>query len=495
MDNMQPGARLWLFGGLILLAIAAKYVLSDIASSIFFIFLLILYSRSDDEAFWFAFFLAVSDGIFSFFGRYEAVLTVVPGLPEIEVGQFYILLSVVKASRRPPAYRPFFQNFLIALSIYLIFLVVQSYTIGISMATNVQFRTFKLIVPLLLLYSLPRLFVKEEQYEACFRYLFPVAILAFLAQVFTIIYVDSPAAYLGLRDKAWWAVEVDNEHLYRGIYSEMTTLIAFFGALYYLARKDSPFSYPYLLSALSATFLSAVLSATRGWILAFSLALILFFLFIWRTSLRQMSMMVLAAAVLFLAALAVPVLSQQISNSIERMKTLNELMGGDMSAGSTLLRLEERGPHVIKKWRESSLTGWGFSDTFYKYQDVHVGNQNLLLHSGLIGGVLMWSFFLFFCLRTGGSGWMLSRQNPYKAPLLTFCLFLFCWFLIHSSSGQFFSYYQEAGTGMIQGIFFSFAALIYHRAKHWAAADLKREGSAPKAKGMEMKALLKGQTI
>ena len=71
-----------------------NYFSSDIVSGLYFAGTLIAYYRSEDEGFWLPFFLIVSDGFFGFFGLYEAVLQILPGLPPIEIGQIYIGLTM-----------------------------------------------------------------------------------------------------------------------------------------------------------------------------------------------------------------------------------------------------------------------------------------------------------------------------------------------------------------------------------------------------------------
>lgn len=462
--NETPLRKLLRFAALVAVAIGARYLLPEIVSDLFFIATLIFYFRSDDEAMWLAFFLTMSDGIFGFFGPYEAVLQAMPGLPPVEIGQFYILLSVVKAWTKQPSYRPFFQTFLIILMIYLVFLIAQGYVLGISTALNVQFRTFRLITPWLLLFTLPRLMQREEQYIDFFKYIFPVAIFAFAAQIFTIVMAQSPPAYWGLKEEGWWAIKIDSDNPYRGIYSEMTLLITLFGALYYLAKGETSIKPVYLFGLLAANFLSVFLSATRGWILAFGLAIALFFLIGRTISVKQLARAAIGMGVFIMVVFSTPVLKLQLDNTIERLTTLEKLAGGDMSAGGTLLRIKERGPRVMKQWRESPITGWGFSNHYYRYRDGHVANQNILLHSGIIGGMLLWGFFFFAGLETSRLSHSLTKENPYKKGLLMIPLFFFSWFVLHSSSRQFFGYDPELSVGLIQAVFFSFAALIHHKA-------------------------------
>ena len=97
-----------LFYVLVFASIFANYFAPEIVSRIFFIGLLVAYYRSEDEGFWLGLFLILSDGFFGFFGLYETMLQVIPGLPPVEVGQLYVVLSVVKASSKKVVFRPFY---------------------------------------------------------------------------------------------------------------------------------------------------------------------------------------------------------------------------------------------------------------------------------------------------------------------------------------------------------------------------------------------------
>jgi len=58
----------------------------------------VAYFFSTNEALWLALFLATADGFASYFGMYEVTLTVLPGLPAVEISQIYIILTVIKAA-------------------------------------------------------------------------------------------------------------------------------------------------------------------------------------------------------------------------------------------------------------------------------------------------------------------------------------------------------------------------------------------------------------
>lgn len=433
----------------IVFTILTTYYVPKFIQPALYIIMLIAYYRSKNEPMWLAIFLVLSDGFLGFFNNYEVVLAVIPGLPPIEMGHFYVLFSIIKATRYRPPGRFFFNTLLGVLTVYLGFLIVQSYVLGLNPAMNVQFRLLKTIFPLGLFYAIPRLFRTEEDYRSFFAYMFPFAFTTLFAQVFTIVMHMSPSQFLGVHRKFWFTVDVNTGRTYRGFYSTATVLSTYFGSMYYLAHRGKNFNQLYLFAVLGASLMAAFLSATRGWVVGMSLSLILFLFFVVKLSGKQVSRLALSAALILISLMAIPIVNKQISLAIKRMTTLEALASGDRTAKGTLSRITERSPRVMNKWIESPLTGWGFSDTFTEYQDFHVGNQNILLHSGILGAALLGMFFVYFHGKLFFRSTLLPRGHPLKEALLTFGVFFPGWFFIHSSSGQQFAYYQDPGQALV----------------------------------------------
>lgn len=451
------------FVGLVLVTIVFNYFTADIFSTAFLVGILFVYFRSEgNEAFWFAYFITLSDGFFGFFGAYEAGLSAIPGLPEVEVTQIYIILSVVKARMIKNAKSPFYQLHLQIFLVYILFLVAEGYAIGLSSALNVQFRVFKLIVPFLLFYSVPRLFKGEAQYRECFHYLFITAIVACCTQIFTVSLMVTPPMFFGVKSGTdYFATKIDDENPYRGFFNTGIVLISLFGAMFFAGKRNEKSNQLIFYVVIIANFLSAFLSATRGWTVCFFLAILFFFGFVAKVNFKYIPIIVAIAVASFMIMLSFPIFKTQINNSVERMLTLKSLEKGDLTAGGTLQRLSERGPRIMKKWAKSPLTGWGFSDDYFVYDDGHVGNQNTLMHAGIIGFVLLLSFFFYFCMKISLLSLRLPSGHPDKAALLMFGGFFVCWYFLHSTSGQQFGLATLPGVAMTQALFFSFGAEKY----------------------------------
>lgn len=450
---------------LIIAAIVARYYLPEIFSNLFFIIIVGAYARSKDEAFWLAFFFLVEDGFFSFFGLNEVLLTVIPGLPAVQFGQFYILITLVKAFRAKPLFKPFYSLELKVLFVYLIFLILQGYAVGLSHALNIQFRLIKLVLPLFLFFSIPRIMPKEENYRELFTYLMPAVFLTFAAQVITITTGFPPGHFLGANLDVEFARKATEERAYRGFYNPQLVILSEFLAIFYLAYKPKQFSHNLLFAIIISNLMSIFLSATRGWLIGFGMTLLLFFTFIFSLSTKRILSLIGLSIVLIVSILSMPLIRVQVNNAINRMMTLEAVAEGDVTAEGTLRRLDERSPRVMKRFRESPLTGIGFSNEFFQYGDLHVGNQNILLHSGIVGALLLAYFFGNFIFKMYRRSKILPPDHPNKQVLLVFVVFFLGWFFIHSTSVQHFSYYQYPANGIIQAVFFSLGALMYHKAK------------------------------
>ncbi|MCS7035952.1 MAG: O-antigen ligase family protein [Saprospiraceae bacterium] len=444
----------------LVVAIAATYYLPEFARTPLYVLMLIAYARSSNEPMWLALFLTVGDGVWGFFNPYEAVTKLLPGLPGIEFEQLYVLAAFIKSLRKESPEPMFHRGLLRMMGVYIILLVLQGYAVGLSPALNVQFRLVKFLLPLTLLYSLPRLLRTEEDYRELFFYVFPMVFLALFAQVFTIATSLTPSQALGVMKKVWFTVDVKKGYTYRGFYSDNSVLLGYFGTFYWLTRPGF-FDRRYLFSVLAAAALCVVLSATRGWIIGFTLSLVLFLILVEKLSLKQTFSLGMVGTLAVVLLLQIPVIEKQFANAFERFSTLQKLAGGDVTAGGTLSRLNERSPRVMDKWSESPISGWGFSDEFFKYGDFHVANQNILLHAGIIGAILMLVFILGYHGTLFLRSWQMPRGAPHKQSLLVWCTFFPGWFFIHSTSGQKFAFYADPTAGMVIGVYLTLGALVY----------------------------------
>jgi len=445
--------------GLISVTLGVTYYAPAAIRFIWYVIMLVSYSLSKNEPLWLALFLSTSDGFIGFFGLYEATIPLLPGLPEVEVAQFYILLTVVKAAGRNLKPVLFYRRYMQVLAIFVIFSVIWGQMMGLSGGLNVYFRVVKGIIPLLLFYSVPRLFTDRGMYERFFRIVFVIVLLAFAAQLFTLFTGMTPMEAGGLT-----ADEKYEKDEFRVFYNASSTLLGLFGALFVLTEKrSSPLSRLIPFAVLIAAISMALLSATRGWIISFSLVIMLSVLLTGMIRSKRNISIVLISIPVIIWALANPTISKQVDYARERLETMGAISEGDLTARGTLQRLDFRSQKVMDGWRESPLFGWGLSDKGYEYLDDHVGNQSVLALYGVIGFVLLNGFLIYFAYMLMGLYLRFPPGHQYRDEVIVFVVFLVGWFFIHSTSGQQFSFSGMPEKIIPQAPFFSFGALQFNK--------------------------------
>jgi hypothetical protein len=408
-------------------------------STSWYVLLLVLYYFSDDEAFWLAFFLTTVDGFMGFLGLYSATLEAIPGLPGVEVAQIYIMLSLAKVVMKKKTASPFYGKQLRLLLGYTAFLILLGLAYGLSGPMNNYLKVVKMLLPLVLFYTIPRLMKNFQDFTRLFSLLFLVFLLGYATQLFSLVTGFNPAIYTRRADEA---ADLEVGRNFRLLYNEAITLVCLTGSLYFLSlrtKKPFPDFFLYLITCL--TFAMAFLSATRGWILSFGFMILLHFLLIQKFTAKLAMVLSIFLVIILVVVFSDNVVGRQIQFSIERLTTLEALAGGDLSAGGTLVRLDERGPLVMSVWAESPVFGKGFSDAFFEAQDFHVGNQNILMHAGVIGLGLMVLCLITIILTLLNQYKHRERSNPYRKAFLSLAIILPGWFMLHSSSQQLFAYY------------------------------------------------------
>ena len=459
----------------IVITVFVTYFTSTSIASAWYVLLLILYFRSKDEAFWLAFFFVTTDGFMGFMGIYTAVLSVIPGLPGIELSQFYIMLSLIKVLSSKNNARLFYGNWMWGLLLYSLFLVLFGIMNGLDNESNIYFRIVKITFPFLLFYTVPRLLKSLEDYQELFGYFFLILVFAFIAQLNSMFTGFDPKRYFNLLHNPDFAMEPDLEvgRNFRVFYNHAITFLSLFGALYFLTlRRPGIFKDSWLYLIMVLSFAMAFLSATRGYILGTGLIIFLFFFIVQKLNLKRVFVFSLFFVCFLLVGLSNEKVSTQIQFSVDRLLTLNALAEGDNSAGGTLVRLNERAPRVMKAWSESPVLGSGFSNNFFDYDDFHVGNHNILLHAGIVGFVLLSGFIFYFVSKMLGCYANSSKNNPFKSAFPVFVIFLLGWIIVHSTSNQQFAFYGLPNDIFPQAIFLSLAGLTYNEYKRLPAGDV-----------------------
>lgn len=408
-----------------------------ILQGVFLLLIAYVYNGKDD-LFWLVWYFVISDAPGRLFtGLYHSNLfglpaySIAPGIT-LAFHDIFLVMFLVKTNRITRQF-----HFLFKRQIWLIiglgaFYFVLSFALGISFQN--MFRAFRFVFYWLWPLVAARLITKHSDLERLFNLLFPIVLIGFLMIIQTYLtgyYLHNILTGIS----RFRAVEASEEELGRVLFSSSIMGISLVLSIYLLFKRGlKTKSNPLVLCALLSA-LSIFLSATRGWMLLLVIMLTSFFFMrgfgFWQQMVRIIVFMSLLA---FIMIGAFPIIASQSSMAFNRLLTLEEFAGGDVTAGGTLARVDIRSPRVMAVWRDSPVIGWAFSNTFMQYMDIHVGNQTNLLNLGVLGFVILNLAFILILVKTMQNGrrhnMLGSRDNSHWV----FILALIGFFVVHSTS-------------------------------------------------------------
>lgn len=424
------------------------YFVPQLITRFVFLFFLVLAYRSNKDYLWIAFLFILLETPGGFF--YGGILvdqhrvplyTIVPGI-SLRFEEFFIMAFLFKAFSKKSQIYFTYKRDMLKIFCYIFFLLGYSFLLGMS--ENNLIITVRYLMPWGLIFALPRLLRSDKSFIKLCKLLFP---FVYIALIFQFYEMKTGLPIVSLVKKEYYIfsqiskVSQHQQYAARVLISPMLIFFCFFTALFFLKSKSRYFPRWYLAGVIICSSFMVFISATRGWIIAFTF-MFLAGLVVGTKSKTKMifrfvgGMAVGAILILTLVLKSSSIYTIQIDRAFERLKTMYTLLEGDPTAQGTLIRLSERGPRVMMKFWESPVFGWGFSNEYHEYKDVHVGNQTLLLNVGLVGFILVFSFLFKFCKNVVVINKKLNQRNLYKDSLLIIVIMLIGYIIIHSSSGQ-----------------------------------------------------------
>ncbi|MBN1187233.1 MAG: hypothetical protein JXB49_33450 [Bacteroidales bacterium] len=432
---------------LFLVAAFFVYFLPVFFARIFFFLLLLLFWRSKKNYFWFAFVFILIEQPAGFFSGGLAedmqrlpLYTIISGV-SLTVDDLFIIAALMKALVKGKRRRLFFNKPLQWLFVYLILILFFSFLFGMNNEGIV--RTLRVLSFWTLFISLPYLLEnKDEMIKFC-ALLFPFIFLVFAGQLYELINGVPIIGVVKPIDPVNYTYSItQTDNIYsvaRFISAPYLNLFCFISSLFIVfSRNIVGLSKLYLLTVATLCFLSIVLSATRGWFLAYTITILLIFITASAKPLKIAGWVIFPLLLFFALYSITPAFKIQINNAMVRISTLEGLAQGDITLGGTQQRTTIRSARVMEAFYKNPVTGWGFS--YQGNHDGHVGNQNLLQSTGFIG----YSLFLYFWLSYIYSLLLVKRRilhgNPYKMSLVVLLYGFIGIFVIHSTSSQMFGY-------------------------------------------------------
>jgi hypothetical protein len=453
------------------LSVFIVYFTPYAVNQFYFLVLLLLFWNSKKDFFWIAFMFVLYDqpcgffsgGLKSDFQRLP-IYSIFAGL-SLSVHDVFYLLALVKALAKGRKSKFILGKMLSMLLAYFCFSYIISILLGMDYKTHVQ--AMRSLIPLTMFFFIPLLLRKKEDYFSLFALLFPIMFFVLAGQFYHILF-GTPLVSILKKDAALITghiVEISTyEGVIRAIDSPYLNIFCLIGASFLAIKKTSHINKLYYYSIISICLVSMFLSATRGWIIAYAVMMVIYFFFVDRSISNSFVRIGVLGAFTFLILFTNPVITRQSERVVDRVMTMKNLVEGDVTAGGTLTRIDEHSPRVMKKFWESPVIGFGISDEAYKYADEHVGNQSQLLEMGIVGFLIFIIFILRFMKLIVKVESSLSRQNSYKKSLYVFIVGFIGLFIIHSSSTQIFGYILSQEKIFLVSLFFCVAGFFIKEA-------------------------------
>jgi len=432
------------------LALAVVYVLPrlgfpQIISQMFFLLLIIYVFYSKDSIFWLTWYFVIVDAPGGIFGSVSAaevyrlpLYNLGPGvsLGFHELFLFMFIFKWIMGNRRMDFIFKY-QAWLILILGVTYFLI--SFFLGIS-ASNI-INTVRTILPWFWVLIIPSYVKGRPDLDRIFAMLLPFVLIAFISSFQVFFTGQFIRGILSGTSAVSRFGEASEENLLRVSSSFYIVFLSIIQSLYLIISRSKTFKPNVLLLVIAVATLTILFSGTRGWIIALVILFMsLFFVPGFSTLITTLRAVVIIVFLFIILETISPILPSQIGMSVERVLTLQALAEGDLTAGGTLSRLTERGPRVMAVWRESPLIGWAFSDTFYAYSDVHVGNQTNLLNLGILGFTLFNGIYLSILMKTQKWGRKLKKYYSGGNEYIVYLFALLALFFIHTSSGALWSF-------------------------------------------------------
>ncbi len=453
----------WKFILLLLVTAAVLYSGERIVQGIFFIGLLVQFYRSKNNGFWIAYFFFVIMGAGGFFYSLTSNILVLSRI-NVSLNILFAIISFFKvvnskaySFRENIMWTPFkvwyaYLFFLIALG----FLFFGNNGGGMS-GLRYYYLTIQLLVVITFFYSIPKLLSSKRDLLTFSLLLFLTVFLNIVGQFWHIVY-NEPIFERFVSAKASGDFADERDIFVRPIFGSFHCILAFSLAYYFMFSKERYFNKFFLQAIVFSSIISIMITATRGWMIAIILMLILIYL----SSLSRFRVKVIASLFLLIGLFFITystsaIFKKQIDNSFERFSTLELILEGDLTAGGTNRRLTDRNDNVMELFYKSPIIGNGFSLEAMERNDQHVGNQNILMSGGIIGAIVILYWLLFTVKKIYGAHKQSLGNRYYSQELLIFIILMVGLFIVHSTSTSLFSFlaYVKSGGKLL------FIALVF----------------------------------
>lgn len=461
---------------MLLLIVFLYFIAGFKAIFLFGLLTVFFFSKPEKDFFWIIIALILLDCPMNLFWHIQNKVFSF-GIIKLSYIHIFSILSLVKVNVRPgyPKLSNLLKKPYSIYLIWLIFLLIYGAIVGIEGGGKTGYRYFYnfgktfLVFPLFI--TIPKMLNNDKSLRRFINLIFFLVIINFIGQIISITLKQNIHLLLGGHIPEDWdsSIYYSKTELVRSSFGAYIHFFAFFTSMYYYFSNDINYNKRFLFFITAISYLSCIISASRGWAIAYTFFIILvFFYSLYRRKFLSTTgrtiILIIPLLILFFVS---DITSIHFKKVLDRLSTVELLIKGDITAGGTMDRLTERHVPVMAKFYERPVTGWGFSKVGMDTWDGHVGNQSVLMIGGVIGFLIILYIWIYFIIKIFRVYNFVSLGNTYKNSLLIANFALLSLIIIHSTSAQVFGYYLYSSSDygpLSISIFFSLINIFYYDA-------------------------------
>jgi len=446
--------------------IAVAYSLPTLVSSIFLIGLFIygIFIEKDIIK-WLALFLLISNSpgyIFGFADANYDLQNLGIGLTAergISFQEFFFILLFILALSRNIKFRSIFKRIYTFIGVYIfIMFILTIYDLDFFKIL----RTLRGFIPHLAYFFFPILLVRSSEYRRLLILLIPFPIFVLFVQFFELLTQQEIILTLG-SSLDWEGSIREGVDIARQNYSQILLLFILFASVYILNyNKDKEvkvYSNQFLYIIIGTINISIFLSATRGYFLASIIGTLLYMLISFNPGkIVQAAFWVIISIVMLSQT---PIVSNQFSGALDRIATIDDIVtdieGAGMEETSRIMYFRDMMNNVAEK----PVFGYGFSQKFWEYSNIHSGIATNLINGGIVGSLLLLILFAALLFKA-------TRYKDIRLKLLAIAFISLI--IVHSTSNYVFNFVhlsQSDGRIIIPAIIFSFFSTIIYEQRYF----------------------------
>lgn len=407
---------------------------------LYYLIILFIFIQSKNSIIWLVIFFSVIMSIGEFFASTKYFFS--SGPLKISLLPLFSIAALIKHHNISFNDHNIFKKPFKIYVIYLIFLLLYGFLIlgnsgnGIY-GTNYYAHTVIFIIVFPLFYTIQKMIKNYSDLLRLVNLIFISVLINLIGQIITIYFKKTFIDIVGVGRTI-----VDDrygQHIVRPWSGVFHCYIAFIMGIYFYLKKEKYFSSNYLILVAATSLLSIVFSVTRGWIIAFGIVLITTVFIV--GNIKYIRLVIIMMILSMISYLIVPTIKTQIDKVIRRFETIELILEGDLTGGGTVSRLTTRHDNVMRLFYKRPIIGSGFSKEAMDRNDMHVGNQNILMSGGIIGYGIILYFWLYFFYQIVKTRVKLTNANITEAKAISLLIPALLGLLtIHSSSTFLFAY-------------------------------------------------------